>query len=299
MCNLLDRKLPADQDKLKRRRSLASWLTAGLVVLALILFLTLNGLNAFVETLSVQHYQVESKKTDTTLRLALLTDLHSNFYGDEQHDLLTALIAAEPDMILIAGDLFDSKIPADGAEALLDGLPAGVPVFYATGNNEYKSGQMPALKQIVREAGVEVLEGECQEFGIKGTGISVCGLDDSAVKRNEMERQSQILAQQFNPDLFTILLYHRPNDRWLSALLPLEFDLILNGHLHGGQWRIPGWINGVIGPDQLLFPKYAGGKYQRGNSVQIVSRGLAKDTTWIPRIFNRPELVVVDILPKK
>ena len=76
------------------------------------------------------------------------------------------------------------------------------------------------------------------------------------------------------------------------------FDLVVSGHAHGGQWRIPGLLNGLLAPGQGLFPDYAGGCYDFGNAALIVSRGLARESTRVPRLFNRPEVVLADILPE-
>lgn len=73
------------------------------------------------------------------------------------------------------------------------------------------------------------------------------------------------------------------------------FDLVLSGHAHGGQWRIPYLLNGLFAPNQGFFPKYAGGYYQLGQLDFIVSRGLARESTRLPRLYNRPELVIVDV----
>lgn len=72
--------------------------------------------------------------------------------------------------------------------------------------------------------------------------------------------------------------------------------MILSGHAHGGQWIIPGILNGFYAPNQGFFPEYAGGLYKFDKKIFIVSRGLAKwSTSIIPRIFNPPELVIIDI----
>ena len=90
---------------------------------------------------------------------------------------------------------------------------------------------------------------------------------------------------------------HRPER--VSDYAGSGFDLVLAGHAHGGQWRLPGLINGVLAPNQGMFPTYAGGRYEIGGATLIVSRGLARESTRVPRLFNRPELVVVDIEPPK
>ena len=93
---------------------------------------------------------------------------------------------------------------------------------------------------------------------------------------------------------FNILLIHRPEN--FEHYADLGFDLVLAGHAHGGQWRIPGLLNGLYCPGEGLFPKYAGGLYQIDGTTMIVSRGLAKESNFVPRIFNRPELVIIDIV---
>lgn len=92
---------------------------------------------------------------------------------------------------------------------------------------------------------------------------------------------------------YTILLSHRPE--YFETYAKYPFDLVLCGHAHSGQWRIPFLLNGLYAPHQEIFPKYAGGLYEAENMRMIVSRGLARKTTYIPRIFNRPELVIIDL----
>ena len=92
---------------------------------------------------------------------------------------------------------------------------------------------------------------------------------------------------------YTILLAHRPE--YYETYCNYSFDLVLCGHAHGGQWRIPYLINGLYAPNQGIFPKYAGGRYDGDKTTMIVSRGLDIETTWVPRIFNRPELVIIDL----
>lgn len=77
------------------------------------------------------------------------------------------------------------------------------------------------------------------------------------------------------------------------------FDLVLAGHAHGGQWRIPGVLNGLLAPDQGLLPAYAGGLYALEDTTLVVSRGLARESTRVPRLFNPPELVILDVIPAR
>ena len=93
---------------------------------------------------------------------------------------------------------------------------------------------------------------------------------------------------------FTVLLTHRPELLAKYAQFPL--DLVVSGHAHGGQVRIPGVLNGLYAPNQGWFPKLAGGAYTQDGTTLIVSRGLAVRTR-LPRIFNRPEVVLVRCVP--
>ena len=109
----------------------------------------------------------------------------------------------------------------------------------------------------------------------------------------EMEEQLKMAEEMVNKEYYTILLSHRPE--WIETYQKYAFDLVLCGHAHGGQWRTPFLLNGLYAPHQGLFPKYAGGRYDYATGTMIVSRGLARESTPVPRIFNRPELVVVEL----
>ncbi|MDE7294782.1 MAG: hypothetical protein K2N72_10205, partial [Oscillospiraceae bacterium] len=94
---------------------------------------------------------------------------------------------------------------------------------------------------------------------------------------------------------FEVLLCHFPEDIDYYRSFG-KFDLILCGHAHGGQWRLPFSQNGLFSPGEGIFPKYSGGRFDFDDSCMIVSRGLCRTKTVIPRIFNNPELVVIDLV---
>ena len=74
------------------------------------------------------------------------------------------------------------------------------------------------------------------------------------------------------------------------------FDLVLCGHAHAGQFLIPFANRGILAPNQGLFPEYVNGRYDLKNgSIMIVSRGLARESTPLPRFFNHPELLIVEV----
>ena len=266
-----------------------------LILSAVFLCLFLPG---FRSSLHVASYTVIGENISTPVRIALVTDLHSCAYGSGQRALLDAIDQQAPDLVLLGGDFFDDRLPDDNAIAFLEGIRGKYPCYYVTGNHEYWSGAEAFAKkmEILREYGVIRLSGETDSLEIGGTRLNVCGVDDPCAWADgtdgcrEQAARAAALAQNGG---FTVLLAHRPE--LLDVYNRFGFDLVLAGHTHGGQWRIPGLFNGLYAPDQGLFPPYAGGRYEKDGVVMIVSRGLARESTRIPRFYNRPELVVVDL----
>ena len=76
--------------------------------------------------------------------------------------------------------------------------------------------------------------------------------------------------------LETILLSHRPE--LFESYARCNIDLVLSGHAHGGQFRLP-FIGGLIAPNQGLFPKYDAGLFTNGSTMIICSGGLRRSTT--------------------
>lgn len=270
-------------------------------IFTLILFcILLLFLFAFDTRLKIRYYTVRTEKMGESVRIVLVTDLHSCKYGREEEKLIAAIEEQKPDMVLLGGDICDDKIPNDNTEALLKGIADSYPCYYVTGNHEYWSNRIDKILDLFQSYGVTVLSGTSDIIKIRSQSLNICGISDPDIIRytdSPIGAREQLQALEHVPDngLYTILLAHRPE--WIDTYAEYDFDLVLSGHAHGGQWRLPGIINGVFAPDQGMFPKYAGGRYISGDMTMIVSRGLARESTPIPRIFNRPELVVVDLEP--
>lgn len=248
--------------------------------------------------LTVRSYTVESGKVTAPVRLAVLTDLHACAYGEDQRELLDAVAAQAPDLVLLVGDIVDDEPRMPEARALetVEALAEAWPVYYVTGNHEFWSGRPEEIKAEIRAAGAVVLEGQALPVTAAGQPLLIAGVDDPAAGEEEWRAQLSRAAAGLDGAAFSVLLSHRPERA--EEYAGLGFDLVLAGHAHGGQWRIPGLINGLIAPNQGLFPKYAGGAYDLGGgTAMIVSRGLARESTRVPRLYNPPELVVVDVVP--
>lgn len=248
--------------------------------------------------LTVRSYTVESGKVTAPVRLAVLTDLHACAYGEGQRELLDAVAAQAPDLVLLVGDIVDDEPRMPEARALetVAALAEAWPVYYVTGNHEFWSGRPEEIKAEIRAAGAVVLEGQALPVTAAGQPLLIAGVDDPAAGEEIWRAQLAEASAGADGAVFSVLLSHRPERA--EEYAGLGFDLVLSGHAHGGQWRIPGLINGLLAPNQGLFPKYAGGMYDLGGgTAMIVSRGLARESTRVPRLYNPPELVIVDVTP--
>lgn len=271
--------------KRKKRLICAGVLAAAVVGLA-------AGLDS---RLTVPHYRIESEKLSGSVRVALITDLHCCDYGPAQRDLLDAVAAEAPDLVLLGGDIVDDdpSLPVENAYTVVRALAEQYPTYYVTGNHEFWSGRVEKIRENMADCGAVVLAGNWEDVALNGQKLRICGVDDPAVGAAAWTEQLAEVGAAADGSRFTILVTHRPER--VEEYIRYGFDLTVAGHAHGGQWRVPGLINGLLAPNQGLFPKYAGGRYDLGKQVMVVSRGLARESTRIPRLFNRPELVVLDL----
>ena len=233
-------------------------------------------------------------------KIAHVSDLHNTELGENHKDLIDALKNAEPDIIVLTGDLVDSKrtdIPK--ALAFAEQAASIAPSYYVNGNHEALISEQnyAELTEGLRQCGVTVLEDECLLLTRNEDAIRLIGLNDIGHiqvpgvdgKIQAMQNTLRTLMTE-NPG-FTIILSHRPE--LFDAYAACAPDLVLSGHAHGGQFRLP-VIGGLIAPGQGLFPEYDSGLYQMNDTAMIVSRGIGNSV--IPfRINNRPELIVVEL----
>ena len=248
--------------------------------------------------LMVRNYSIplESVKQGETIKIVVLTDLHSFKYGKHQERLLRKIEKQTPDLIMLVGDIVDDYRPIEGVKLLLEGLRDTVPIFYVTGNHEENINGLDSVKAFLKSYGVTVLEGDYAQVKVGQTMLNIAGLSDPYRHYPFRETFNQLSESIKEEEGVKILLSHRPE--YAGLYEKGNYDLVLSGHAHGGQVRIPGWINGLYAPGQGLFPKYAGGYYKLKKDTHfIVSRGLAIYPT-LPRVFNPPEIVSITLLGK-
>ena len=278
------------------------WRTRKARVLAGVLgFLVIVGILGFRLDLEVRHFefQTELLPLGSQITLVQLSDFHSNNYGPRQHRIIDRVAAIDPDAVLLTGDILDRRLPIENAVQLVEELAASWPVFFSFGNHEYLSRRAVEFQEILECNGVSVLRGEVTEFAANGATIQIAGIDDPDVNWAQPGFDSYLtqvrrVGAELNPEMFTIVMSHRP-ERAVD-LAPYQPNLVLSGHAHGGQWAIPFILpNGLFAPGQGLFPAMTNGLFEVEGMQLLVSRGLSRHSPPVPRIFNRPDMMVITI----
>jgi len=266
------------------------------VLLALILW-TAWGNTA----LELNTYAISSSELPAAFdgyRIAHISDLHNAEIGEGNETLLAMLKEAEPDLIAITGDLIDSN-HTDIAVALAFAEAAMqiAPCYYVNGNHEAWVTDYEELRSGLEAAGVVVLENERTELTASGDSIALLGMNDPSFPTTLVDDamstniQSQLNTFWADDGTYTILLSHRPE--LFDLYVKYGADLVLSGHAHGGQFRLP-FVGGLIAPNQGLFPEYDAGLYSADGTNMIVSRGIGNSVVPL-RFNNRPEVILIKL----
>lgn len=259
---------------MKKLKKLLLGLTAAAVVAGLACHYT-------IETEDWEIFSPRLPQAFDGLRVTLLTDIHGRTLGKDSRRLLDAVEASRPDLIAICGDLADETTDRTMLDPLLTGLTDIAPTYFVTGNHEWKRPDRMAVLRQIADSGVTVLRNDYIPLVRGDQTMILAGADDPNGYR-DMERPSDFLArirQEQGGDPYVLMLYHR-NDS-LEMWSPLEPDLVLAGHGHGGVIRLP-LVGGLLGVDRRFFPDDAEGLYTRGRTTLAVSRGLGGVRLWNP-----------------
>lgn len=243
----------------------------------------------------ISRYEVKSQKLPESFdgfKIVQLSDLHGAEFGEDGMELVEKVKELEPDIIALTGDFVTDEGDLAAVEKLAARLVKLCPVYFVSGNHEFGSGLAVKVRNILERAGVKYLSNEYLTISRGEDEILLGGVEDPLAYADMLSPDE--LAQKMNdaaPDAFKILLGHR--NYWMTEYPELPVDLIFCGHAHGGLIRIPG-VGGLIGTDRRLFPDFDAGEYNNGRYTLIVSRGLGNSVP-IPRVFNRPEIVCVEL----
>ncbi len=224
------------------------------------------------------------------LHIVQISDLHGRSFGENNEKLLSDVKEAEPDMICITGDLFDTAQQLQELSPFLQALCDLAPTYYVTGNHEWQAQGVRELLADMETLGVQALRNEYVHWG---EGFVIAGVDDPCGPYDQKTPEQLVseIRTDVGEESFIVMLDHR-NDR-LAQWSELGVDLVLSGHCHGGVVRLP-YVGGLFGTNRELFPDYDAGLYRNGRTQLYVSRGLGYSRVHV-RLFNRPHLPVLTL----
>lgn len=276
-------------------------------ILVIILFILILACLASIwvsyNWLTVSHFTVQSSKISEPFRIVLISDLHEHQFGRGNEKLAEKIREQSPDLIIIDGDMINGDSEnADTAVEVVRALKETAPVYYSFGNHEYSYMEAghEDLTEELEAAGAVVLNYQSIDIDVKGNPVRLGGLyeygfETGMQSEEENERAVPYLEEYADTDRYLIMCAHRPEsfypwdmaDQW-------GIDLVLSGHLHGGQVIIPG-VGGLYNSLDGFFPKFDYGQYKLGDSDMVITRGLGSNPKMLPRFNNPPEIAVVEV----
>ena len=279
-----------------------------LIIIILIALLVIGAVSTFQShhTLSITNHTLASSKLTDSIRILQLTDLHNSEFGEENGELIELCDEQNPDIILLTGDLVNMDEPNTNiATVLISKLTNIAPVYVSLGNHELANEATFGndLIKLYEQAGATVLEQDYIDISINDQDIRLGGIygyclpSKYLVTGEALPEECDFLYDFQDTEDCTILMCHMPVT-WLinGSLEEWDVDYVFSGHAHGGQIILP-FIGGMYAPDMGYFPGNLKGVFSSEDNSNhlILSSGLGSGTC-VPRINNKPEIVVVDII---
>lgn len=290
-------------ERKKARRSRQIFISIALLLIVLIL----GEVWCSSHWLTVRNYEYQSEKLGSgqEINVAVLSDLHDHEFGKENKKLVKKIKEQEPDLILLDGDILNEDSEnADVPCALIRKLKDVAPVYFSLGNHEVsymENGHTDLVGQL-ESAGAVVLDESYEDIEVNGVQLRLGGLYDYAFAldgnddaKNTPEPVKSFLEDYQNTDRLKLMMAHRPESFCFgNASSVWDVDLVISGHIHGGQVVLP-ILGGLYGGDQGWFPEYVHGMYQKDDMNIFVTSGLGSHHQLLPRFWNRPEIAMIEI----
>lgn len=273
-----------------RRRMLRVFGVILILIAALIAWAAIDSRNIDVTRFTVSG----APEAFSGFKIVQISDLHNAEFGTDNQKLIDILKSEAPDAIVITGDLIDARrTNTEIAESFARRCMEIADCYYVPGNHEARLGDTyDAFESALIADGMNVLRNGSVRIRKEMDAIRIIGVDDPAfAKASDAITNLDAALEALSSDDFTILLAHRPE--LIDEYSKWGIDLVLSGHAHGGQIRLPG-IGGLYAPGQGFFPRYTSGNYTVGDTEMIVSRGIG-NSAFPLRVNDRPEVVIVTL----
>lgn len=267
------------------------------IILAFILLIIfLYWQNKCVTVSHVKYQNIKIPKEFDGFKVLQISDFHNTKFGK---NLITKINSCNADIVVITGDIIDRRdYKLEISVNLIKQI--NLPIYFVSGNHEAWADKYDEIKTSLQNENVIVLENEQTQITKGSSFINIIGVRDPGfvlgfyTRETQKSEMEEYLAKSVDSSKFNLLLSHRPEI--MAVYAKSKVDLVLTGHAHGGQVRLP-WIGGLFAPNQGIFPKYDSGLYKENETTMYLSRGVGKSRMPI-RLFNRPELVLVELKSK-
>ena len=273
-----------------------------IIIVLSIIFIFLCCLYLHYENtkLQVSNYNIKNDKIPgdfNDYKIVQISDFHNTKSKTLTNSLVKEIEMQKPNIIVVTGDFVDSsKTDIETAINFIRKINNIAPIYFISGNHEASISDYSKLKGKLEENKVIILDNKIEELKINESTINLIGINDPQMAHENGVTHSEIVKieldkAQYDENRYNILLSHRPE--LFDTYVEKKIDLILAGHAHGGQIRIP-FIGGIIAPNQGFFPKYTNGIFEENKTTMVISRGIGNSI--LPfRINNKPELVVITL----
>ena len=268
-----------------------------IIIISSLVFLYLYYEN---NCLQISEYNIIDNKIPDNFnnyKIIQVSDFHNTKSRILTKTLIKEIKKNKPNIIVLTGDLIDSKkINLNITIEFIKEINDIAPIYFISGNHEANISNYSYFKDKLEENKVIILDNKLHILKENESEINLIGINDPTMKNNPYETDDEIIEFEidsidYNKNNYTILLSHRPE--LFENYVNHDIDLVLSGHAHGGQIRIP-FVGGLVAPNQGLFPNYTSGKKEKRNTTMIISRGIGNSI--LPfRINNRPELVIITL----
>ncbi len=269
-----------------------------LAILLLIIVMIIPFIYYSNNSITVTNINIENENIDNKFNILHLSDIHGKVFGKENEKIKEKIGSLNYDIVVITGDLIDSRRANNITETVkfVKHLASNKPVYYVEGNHEYaleKSKYNQLADELSKiEDNFYFLKGDHETITINGNTIKILGVATVFTEYDDNLIINDI--DDFNTgDEFKLILDHFPLHFDIYENSKLNYDLVLSGHAHGGQIRLP-FIGGLFSPGEGFNPKYTSGVYNNKKGKMIVSRGLG-NSLFPLRVFNRPQIVLIEV----
>ena len=182
------------------------------------LFFAVVCILASCASISTETYEINTPllEEQSIIKIVLISDLHSTIFGEDQSVLIGMIKEIGPDLIFLSGDIIDDVVPVTGTRLLLSGISGMAPIFYVTGNHEYRSRNIRGIREELISYGVIILSDSYVKIEVNNNEIIIAGVEDPDKKfyetpnYNQDDSMEKAFRELDNVPLYKILIAHRP-----------------------------------------------------------------------------------------